>query len=77
MSSLEKVIFDKNLSVLSKSSDGRLLTLLIIVHYLAKNELNNSAFFLKSVTNLFSENKGGIIGVFFYSKTFLKLTSAL
>ena len=43
MASLEKVILDKNLSVLSKSSDGRLLTLLITVHCLAKNELKNSA----------------------------------
>ena len=36
MSSLEKVILDKNVSVLSKSSDGRLLPLLITVHCLAK-----------------------------------------
>ena len=54
ISSLEKVTLHKNLSILSKSPDDRLLPLLITVHYLAKNELNNSAFFLKSVANLFS-----------------------
>ena len=69
MSSLEKIILDKNLSVLSKISDGRLLPL-ITVEFLAKSELNNPGFFVKSVTNLFSQSKAGIIGVFYYSKIF-------
>ena len=73
MSLLEKVILDKNVPVISKSSDGRLLPLLITMHCLAKSELNNLAFFLKSVTNLFSWNKGGIIGVFLLFKNIFKI----
>ena len=69
MLSLEKIILDKTLSVLSKISDGGLLPL-ITVEFLAKSELNNPGFFVKSVTNLFSQSKGGIIGVFYYSKIF-------
>ena len=45
----------------------------IIEHSFAKNELNNSAFFLKSITNLFSLNKGGIIGVFLLFKNISKI----
>ena len=73
MSLLEKVILDKNSSVLGKSSDGRPLSLLITVHCLAKNELNNSAFFLKSAANLFPQNKDGIIGVFLLLKNIFKI----
>ena len=69
MSLLEKIILDKNLSVLSKISDGRLLPL-ITVEFLAKSELNNPGVFVKSVTNLFSQSKGGIIGVFIIQKYF-------
>ena len=74
---VEKVILDKNLSVLSKSSDGRLLPSLITLYCLAKNELNNSAFFVKSVIKPLSQNKGGKIGAFCYSKTFIKSTHIL
>ena len=51
MSLLEKVILDKNVSILSKTSDGRLMPLSIAVLSLAKYELNNSAFFVKLVKN--------------------------
>ena len=36
----------------------------------SKNYLSNSAFFVKSITNLFSKYKGGIIGDFFIQKHF-------
>ena len=54
MSSLEKVMLDKSLSVLSKSSNSRLLPVLITLHCLANSELHNTALLVKSVTNLFS-----------------------
>ena len=53
MISLEKAILNKNVSVLRKNPDGRLILLLVKVHCLAKNELNNSAVF-KSVSNRLS-----------------------
>ena len=73
MLSLEKDITIKKLYVLSKSSDCRLMPLLITVHCLAKNELNNSAVFVKSVTNLFSLNKSGIIGAFLLFKNIFRI----
>ena len=36
MSLLEKIVLDKNISILSKSSDGRLLLLFITVHCMTK-----------------------------------------
>lgn len=38
---VEKVTLDKNISILSKSSDDGLLPLLITMHALAKHELNS------------------------------------
>ena len=58
------VIFDKNLWVLPYRTDGSALPLSVSEYYLAKKELNNSAFSLKLVTNLFSWKIGGIQGIF-------------
>ena len=43
-----KVALEKNLSVLRKSSNGRMLPLLSEVQHFMNKELNNSAFFVKS-----------------------------
>ena len=48
MSTPAKVALEKNLSVLSVSSNDRMLPLLIEVQYFMNNELNNSFFFVKS-----------------------------
>ena len=58
------VIFDKDLSVLGCRKEGISLPLSMIEHCLAKKELNNSAFSLKFVTNLFSCKIVGIQGIF-------------
>ena len=50
----QKRLHQTKTCVLSKSSDVRLLPLLITVHCFAKNELNNYALFVKSAINLFS-----------------------
>ena len=57
MSSLEKVILDKNLSVLSKRSDNRLLLLLITVHCLAKNDLIFQPSFWNPLQTCFCRTK--------------------
>ena len=48
------VMFDKDLSGLECRKEGISLPLSMIEHCLAKKELNNLAFSLKFVTNLFS-----------------------
>ena len=60
------VIFDKNLSVLGCRKEEISLPLSLIEHCLAKKELNNSAFSLKFVTNLFSGKIGGIHTGYFF-----------
>ena len=60
------VIFDKDLSVLGCRKEGISLPLSMIEHCLAKKELNNSAFSLKFVTNLFSGKIGGIHTGYFF-----------
>ena len=69
------MIFDKDLSVLGCRKEGISLLLSIIEHYLARKELNNSAFSLKLVTNLFSLKIGGIQGIFYYYGKTLVLTN--
>ena len=66
--SWEKLAKDRRLSVKYLICDGSLLLLLIKEHCVAKWELKSSAFSLKSVTNLFSWNKGGIRGIFLLFK---------
>ena len=58
------MIFDKDLSVLGCRKEGISLPLPMIEHCLAKKELNNLAFSLKLVANLFSSKIGGIQGIF-------------
>ena len=58
------MIFDKDLSVLGWRKEGISVPLSMIEHCLGKKELNNSAFSLKFVTNLFSWKIGGIQGIF-------------
>ena len=48
------MVFDKNLSVFGCRKDGISRPLSTIKHCPAKTVLNNSAFSLKFVTNLFS-----------------------
>ena len=60
------VIFDKDLSVLGCRKEGISLPLSMIEHCLAKKELNNSAFSLELVTDLFSRKIGGIQDIFYY-----------
>ena len=52
ISSLVNVTVEIDLSVFFQILEGSSLELFIIEHCLAKNQLNNSAFFLKSVTYL-------------------------
>ena len=59
-------MFDKDLSGLECRKEGISLPLSMIEHCLAKKELNNLAFSLKFVTNLFSWNIDGIQGIFYY-----------
>ena len=54
LSFLLNVIFDKDLSVLGCRKEAISLPLSVIDYCLAKTELNNSAFSLKFVSNLFS-----------------------
>ena len=49
---------------------GSSLELSILEHCWAKNKLNNSAFFFKSVTYLLLWNKGGIQGFFLFNNVF-------
>ena len=58
MSLSVKVMLDKDLSVRFSQLVGRKLVLIINEHWLAKNELNGSAFSLKSVINLISWKPG-------------------
>ena len=61
------VMFDNDLSVKSSKSVGSTLLFCTKEHWLAKRKLNNSAFSLKSIINLFSWKIGGI------QETFLPL----
>ena len=75
MSSVEKVVDVKRLSVKYSSLLGGSLVLLIREHWSAKKnkkeeELKSSSFFLKSVTNLFLGCSGGLIGIFYHSERF-------
>ena len=63
ISSLVKVTVEIDLSVFLQILEGSSLELFIIEHCLAKKQLNNSAFFLKSVTYLFWWKRGGIQGI--------------
>ena len=69
------VIFDKDLSILGCRKEGNSLLLSMIEHCLAKKQLNNLAFSLKFVTNLFSWKIGGIQGIFYYYGKTLVLTN--
>ena len=60
------MIFDKDLSVLGCRKDGISLPLSIIEHCLAKKELNNSAFSLKLIINLFSQKNWWNTGYFIF-----------
>ena len=51
--SLVNVIVEIDLSVFLQRLEGSSLELFIMEHFLAKKQLNNSVFFLKSVTYLF------------------------
>ena len=64
VSSQVKVIAEIGLSVFLIKFKGNSLELFIIEHWLAKKQLNNSAFFLKSVTYFLSWSKGGMQGIF-------------
>ena len=72
-----KVALEKNLLVLSKSSNGRMLPLLTEVQYFMNKDLNNSFFFVKSDGKPVPSNQGRIIIVFYYPKAFSELTSML
>ena len=60
ISSQEKVMVEIDLSVFFRKFQWSLLELSILEHCLAKNKLNNSAFFLKSVIYLLSWSIGEI-----------------
>ena len=62
--SWEKVTHDRRLSIKYVISDGSFLLLLIKEGCVGKWKLKSSAFYLKSVTNLFSWSKGWIRGIF-------------
>ena len=66
--SQEKVIAEIDFSVFLKKFRGSSLELSILEHCSAKNKLNNSAFFLKSVTYLLCWSNGGIQGIFLLFK---------
>ena len=77
MSSVEKEVDVKRLSIKYSSLPGGSLVLLIREHWFAKKkrkkkeeELKSSSFFLKSVTNLFLGCSGGMIGIFYHSERF-------
>ena len=59
------ILTEDNLSfVLKDKVRGSWLLLLIKEHWFAKNELNSSTFFLKSVIYSLFSNSGGIRGIF-------------
>ena len=63
ISSPVNVTVEIDLSVFFQILEGSLLELFIIQHCLAKKQLDNSAFFLKSVTYLFWWKRGGMQGI--------------
>ena len=63
ISSLVNLTVEIDLSVFFQILDGSSLKLFIMEHCLAKKQLNNSAFFLKSVTYLFWWKRGGMQGI--------------
>ena len=75
MSQLEKYIESRHLFVRWGRSVGKTLLLLKRKHWLTKKWLNNSAFCLKSVMNLFSWKRGGMLGIFLLLKSVLISTN--
>ena len=71
----EKLISEIDLSVFLRRFKGSSLELSVLEHCLAKNKLNNSAFFFKSVTYLLSWGKVGIQGNFFVWKYYFGHTT--
>ena len=76
ISSLVNATVEIDLCVFSEILDGSSLELFIIEHCLAKKQLNNSAFFLKSVTHLFWWKRGDMQGIFCCLTTISILTSS-
>ena len=68
MSLLENCIESRRLFVSWGRLVGKTLLLLKREHWFTKKWLNNSAFSLKSVTNLFSWKRGGMQGIFLLFK---------
>ena len=66
-------MFEKDLSLKSSKSVGSTLLFCTDEHWLAKEELNNSAFPLKSVINLFWWKIDGIQGNFLPVKKHFKI----
>ena len=64
ISSLVKATVEINSSIFLQRLKGSSLELFIMEHCLAKKQLKNSVFFLKSVTYLFCWKRGGIHGIF-------------
>ena len=75
ISSLVNVTVEIDLSTFFQILEGSSLESFIIENCLAKKQLNNSAFFLKSVTYLFWWKRGGIQGIFLLFNTISTLTS--
>ena len=75
VSTVEKLTVSSNLLVRFSSSFGKTLLLLNRVHWFAKKVLKSLAFSLKFVINLISWNRGGVQGIFYYLKEFLKWTN--
>ena len=71
--SLSVNMFEKDLSLKSSKSVGSTLLFCTDEHWLAKEELNNSAFSLKSVINLFWWKTDGIQGTFLPVKKHFKI----
>ena len=65
-------MLDKDSPVRYSQLVGSTLVFFISEHWLAKRELNSSAFSLKSVLKLFSWKIGRIKGTFLPVKNFLK-----
>ena len=73
MSLSVKEMLDRVLSVKLSQLVGSTLVFVFNEHWLAKNELKNSAFSLKSVMNLLSWKIGGMPGTFSPVKGFFKI----
>ena len=73
MSLSVKEMLDRDLSVKLSQLVGSTLVFVINEHWLAKKELKSSAFYLKSVMNMFSWKIGGMQGTFLLVKRLLKI----